>query len=117
MQHISMALRGACNRMDSLAQEATLMAAPPCQVLMVHPRFTPPSFWNCRVTCELFGARYPLPPLGLIRVAALWPPSWEVLLGDGNTGDITRPDLDAAELIMAGGMLSQLPDTVATVQM
>jgi radical SAM superfamily enzyme YgiQ (UPF0313 family) len=103
--------------MDTLAQQGTLMTAPPCQVLLVYPRFTAPSFLNCRVTCELFGARYPLPPLGLITVAALLPASWEVRLVDRNTGDLTPADLDAADLIMTGGMLSQRADTLAIIKM
>ena len=84
---------------------------------MVHPRFTAPSFWNCRVSCELFGARYPSPPLGLITVAALLPPSWRVRLVDRNTDDLTPADLDAADLIMTGGMISQRADTLAIIKM
>ena len=45
-----------------------------CKVLLVAPRFTGQSFWGFRVACEVYGARYPAPPLGLITVAALLPP-------------------------------------------
>ena len=34
-------------------------------------------------------ARYPAAPLGLITVAALLPPHWEVRLVDRNTEDLT----------------------------
>jgi hypothetical protein len=109
--------RGACHRMHTRAQQAIPIGATPCRVLLVHPRFTAPSFWNCRITCELFGAHYPSPPLGLITLAALLPPSWEVRLVDRNTEDLTPADLDAADLIMTGGMIAQRPDTLAIIQM
>jgi hypothetical protein len=31
---------------------------------MIYPRFNGDSFWNYKVTAELFGARYPTIPLG-----------------------------------------------------
>ena len=53
-------------------------AAP--NVLLVYPRFAAATFWNFAATCELIGARYPAAPLGLITVAALLPPSWNLRL-------------------------------------
>jgi radical SAM superfamily enzyme YgiQ (UPF0313 family) len=98
-------------------QQATVMAAPRCRVLMVYPRFTAPSFWNVRATCELVGARYPNPPLGLITLAALLPSSWDVRLVDRNVEELTPADLDAADLVMTGGMFPQRNDTYAIIRM
>ena len=42
--------------------------------LLVSPRFLEYSYWNYREVCELFGARYPVVPLGLVTVAVLLPP-------------------------------------------
>ena len=39
-----------------------------CNVLMIYPRFAADTFWNFAATCELFGAKYPAAPLGLITV-------------------------------------------------
>jgi len=57
----------------------------PCNVLMVYPRFGEGTFWNFAAACELFGARYPTAPLGLITVAALARPERLTVaaLGDG----------------------------------
>jgi hypothetical protein len=35
---------------------------------MIYPRFAADTFWNFAKTCEIFGAKYPAPPLGLITV-------------------------------------------------
>ena len=45
----------------------------PPRVLLIFPTFNPNSFWSFKETCELVGARYPAPPLGLITLAALLP--------------------------------------------
>ena len=52
----------------------------PCNLLMIYPRFSAESFWNYSVTAELFGARYPTIPLGLITLAAMLPRQWAVRL-------------------------------------
>jgi hypothetical protein len=39
--------------------------------LLVFPKFNPNSFWNLQAVCDIWGARCPAPPLGLITVAAL----------------------------------------------
>jgi radical SAM superfamily enzyme YgiQ (UPF0313 family) len=88
-----------------------------CKVLLVVPRFTGQSFWNFRAACELYGARYPAPPLGLITVAALLPPSWECRLVDRNTEELREADLDWADLVMTGGMLPQQADTLEVIEL
>ena len=81
-----------------------------CKVLLVVPRFTGQSFWGFRVACEVYGARYPAPPLGLITVAALLPREWHCRLVDRNTEALREADLDWADLVMTGGMLPQQAD-------
>jgi radical SAM superfamily enzyme YgiQ (UPF0313 family) len=88
-----------------------------CKVLLVVPRFTGQSFWNFRAACEVYGARYPAPPLGLITVAALLPPAWHCRLLDRNTEDLQDADIDWADLVMTGGMLPQQADTLQVVQL
>ncbi len=86
--------------------------APPCKVLMVYPRFSADTFWNFAETCEIFGARYPAAPLGLITVAAMLPKTWQVRLIDHNAEEFTAEDLAWADLVMTGGMLTQQRDTL-----
>jgi hypothetical protein len=59
------------------------------KVLLVAPRFYGQSFWNFTAACELYGARFPSAPLGLITVAALLPNSWECRLVNRNTEELT----------------------------
>ena len=88
-------------------------------VLLIHPRFTGGSFWNYEETCEMIGAKYPAPPLGLITVAALLPDHWNCRLIDKNVTDLSDAqivaEIEAADLVLAGGMLPQQRDLLATI--
>jgi radical SAM superfamily enzyme YgiQ (UPF0313 family) len=97
--------------------EGTEMGARACNVLLIYPRFAANTFWNFAAACELFGVRYPTPPLGLITVAALLPTTWSVRLVDRNTEELTDDDLDWADLVMTGGMLPQHYDLVDVIDL
>lgn len=85
-------------------------------VLMIYPKFNSSSFWNYSLTCELVGAKYPSPPLGLITVAAMLPGSWTVRLIDRNTCSLTESDFDGVDMVMTGGMLPQQADTLHLIR-
>jgi hypothetical protein len=91
------------------------MASKTCRALLICPRFSGQSFWNFTAACEVYGARSPAAPLGLITVAALLPASWECRLINRNTEELAGADLDWADLVMTGGMLPQRPDTQAVI--
>ena len=96
--------------------ESAIVAAPrACNVLLIYPRFAGGTFWNFAATCEVFGARYPAAPLGLITVAALLPSAWAMRLVDRNTEELTDGDLAWADLVMTGGMLPQQHDTLEII--
>ena len=86
-------------------------------VLMIFPRFNPNSFWNLQAVCDIRGARCPAPPLGLITVAALLPPAWNVRLVNRNAEELSDRDLDWADMVMTGGMLPQQDDALALIAM
>jgi len=85
------------------------------KALLVYPRFAGTSFWNYRETCELMGAKYSAAPLGLITVAALLPPEWEVRLVNRNTEELHDGDLAWADVVMTGGMLPQRGDVLSLI--
>jgi radical SAM superfamily enzyme YgiQ (UPF0313 family) len=87
------------------------------RVLMVYPRFNPASFWNYQASCDFVGAKYPTAPLGLITVAALLPPTWDIRLVNRNTEELTDGDLQWADMVMTGGMMVQQPDTLRLIDM
>ena len=96
--------------------ESAIVAAPrACNVLLIYPRFAGGTFWNFAATCEVFGARYPAAPLGLITVAALLPSAWAMRLVDRNTEELSDGDLAWADLVMTGGMLPQQYDTLEII--
>ncbi|SHL34708.1 B12-binding domain-containing radical SAM protein [Roseibium suaedae] len=92
------------------------MASDVCNVLLVFPRFSAGSFWNYGATCELIGAKYPAPPLGLITVAAMLPENWNVRLIDRNTDPYEEKDLDWADMVFTGGMLPQQADALKVIR-
>lgn len=88
-----------------------------CNVLLIYPRFAAGTFWNFAAACEVFGARYPAAPLGLITVAALLPSSWSVRLVDRNVEELTDGELEWADLVMTGGMLPQQYDLLELIDL
>jgi hypothetical protein len=99
---------------DLARPPAAALATP--NVLMVFPRFNPNSFWNLQALCDIRGARCPCPPLGLITVAALLPPSWNVRLINRNAEELTDAHLDWADVVFTGGMLPQQRDTLVLIE-
>jgi radical SAM superfamily enzyme YgiQ (UPF0313 family) len=85
--------------------------------LLVFPKFNPNSFWNLQAVCDIWGARCPAPPLGLITVAALLPTSWNLRLVNRNAEELTDADFAWADLVMTGGMLPQQDDALAVIEM
>lgn len=86
------------------------------RILLVYPRFAANRFMgHYELACELVGARQILPPLGLLTVAAMLPPSWEVRLIDRNLAVLNDADIEWADLVMTGGMLSQQGDTLEVI--
>ncbi len=96
---------------------ARVPGAQPRNVLMIYPRFSNDSFWNYRKSCEVVGARYPTIPLGLITVAAMLPPEWNVRLVNCNTEELLDDDLEWADLVMTGGMLFQQASTLDVIEL
>lgn len=77
------------------------------KVLMVWPR-VPNSFWGLQYTSQLVQERAPIPPLGLITVAALCPKEWRIRLIDQNLEAVTDDDIRASDLVMVSGMRVQI---------
>lgn len=84
--------------------------------LLIHPGFSKNSALNYVEVCNIVGARYPIPPLGLITVAALLPKSWECKLIDLNCRELFDEDIAWADIIFTGGMLSQQPGILKVIE-
>ena len=84
---------------------------PNLKVLMVWPRF-PPSFWGFEGVLAMLPEAAMTPPLGMITVAALCPPTWRLRLLDHAFEEVTEADLLWADLVMISAMHAQRVDAV-----
>ncbi len=75
--------------------------------LLIHPKFSPYSFWNFVEVSKIVGAKYLAAPLGLMTVAALLPQEWEIKLIDTNVEPLLNEHFEWADLVFTGGMLPQ----------
>ena len=82
---------------------------PNLKVLMVWPKF-PPSFWGFEGVLEMIPEAAMTPPLGLITVAALCPPTWSMRLLDSAFEELRDEDLHWADLVMVSAMHAQRVD-------
>jgi radical SAM superfamily enzyme YgiQ (UPF0313 family) len=85
------------------------------RALLVCPEF-PLSFWSFQKSCRLLGKKTVNPPLGLITVAALLPPEWEMRLADLNTRSLTEEDWQWADLVLISAMYIQRAGLLALVR-
>jgi len=75
--------------------------------LIIHPKFSPYSFWNFVDVSKIVGAKYTAAPLGLMTVAALLPKEWEIKLIDTNVEPLLEEHFEWADVVCTGGMLPQ----------
>src|SRR5215203_2580228 len=77
------------------------------RVLCVFPRYTP-AFGMFQHAYPLTdGVRALMPPQGLLVIAAVLPPSWEVFLVDENIRLATAAELAWADVVFVSGMHAQ----------
>ncbi|MDP6629970.1 MAG: DUF4070 domain-containing protein [Kiritimatiellia bacterium] len=75
-------------------------------VLMLYPRF-PDTFWSYKHALSFVGKRATFPPLGLLTVAGMLPPDWEVRLVDLNVRRLRERDLAWADMAFVSAMIVQ----------
>jgi radical SAM superfamily enzyme YgiQ (UPF0313 family) len=85
------------------------------KVLLINPEF-PDTYWSFRHALPFEGKRSAFPPLGLLTVSALLPPSWERRLVDLNVQSLKTPDIDWADMVFATAMLVQKDSLKQVVQ-
>jgi radical SAM superfamily enzyme YgiQ (UPF0313 family) len=76
------------------------------KVLLLYPRL-PETFWGFRHALKFVRRQAPLPPLGLLTVAAMLPPSWSKRLVDENVRGLTAADLAWADVVFISAMIVQ----------
>ncbi|MBI4568334.1 MAG: B12-binding domain-containing radical SAM protein [Planctomycetes bacterium] len=74
------------------------------KILLVAPA-TPHTFWSFAHALPFVSRQAAFPPLGLITVAAMLPPEWEVALVDLNVAPLTDERIDWADYVFLTGMI------------
>jgi radical SAM superfamily enzyme YgiQ (UPF0313 family) len=75
-------------------------------ILMIYPEF-PDTFWSFKDALRFIHKKASLPPLGLITVAGLLPPDWQVRLVDINISPLKEEDLAWADFAFISAMVVQ----------
>ena len=78
------------------------------KVLLIYPEF-PDTFWSFKHALPFQGKRSAYPPLGLLTVAAMLPPSWEKQAVDLNVRPVKDSELAWADVVFLSGMMVQGP--------
>jgi radical SAM superfamily enzyme YgiQ (UPF0313 family) len=76
------------------------------KILLVNPEY-PDTYWSFRHALPFEGKRSAFPPLGLLTVSALLPPTWERRLIDLNIARLKQSDIEWADIVFATAMLVQ----------
>lgn len=84
-------------------------------VLLLWP-VMPNSFWSYQETLDLAGLRSTNPPLGLITVAAMLPPAWNLRFADRNVRPETEADWAWCDLVIISAMVIQKADFQALIR-
>jgi radical SAM superfamily enzyme YgiQ (UPF0313 family) len=93
------------------------MSSPSRRALLINPRFTGPRMIQFENWCRIMGARYFIAPLGLMTVAALLPASWQLRLVDRNVEELAVADIDWADIVLVGCLLTQQNDTLELIRL
>lgn len=82
---------------------------------MICPEW-PDTYWSFKHALPFEGKRSAYPPLGLLTVASLLPPSWEKRLIDMNVKPLRDKDLKWANVVFIGAMLVQCEGALKILQ-
>jgi radical SAM superfamily enzyme YgiQ (UPF0313 family) len=76
------------------------------KILMVYPEF-PATYWSFKHILKFTGYKAVMPPLGLLTVAAMLPPEWQLKLVDMNVRSLDRKDVEESDLVFISSMIVQ----------
>ena len=74
--------------------------------LLVYPEY-PPSYWGANYALDMLGIKAAFPPLGLLTVAAMFPPEYNLRVVDMNVAPLDDSDLEWADLVFTSTMIVQ----------
>ena len=76
------------------------------KALLVYPEH-PPTYWGANYALEMVGIKAAFPPLGLLTIAAMFPPEYDLRVVDMNVAPLEDSDLEWADLVFTSTMIVQ----------
>ena len=76
------------------------------KITLLYPEF-PDSFWSLKGSVKSISKKANCPPLGLLTVAGMLPPDWELKLIDLNVTSVTDEDIESADWVFISAMTIQ----------
>ena len=76
------------------------------KILLVYPKY-PDTFWSFKYALKFISKRAAFPPLGLLTVAAMLPPEWDLRLVDMNIESLRDDDLLWGDYVFISAMSVQ----------
>lgn len=73
------------------------------KVLLIYPLY-PSTFWSFKYALKFISKKAMLPPLGLLTISSILPSEWERKLVDLNIADVSKSDLQWADLVFISAM-------------
>ena len=74
--------------------------------LLVHPEY-PPAYWGAKYALEMLGIKAAFAPLGLLTIAAMFPPEYDLRVVDINVSPLEDSDLEWADMVFTSTMIVQ----------
>ena len=74
--------------------------------LLIYPE-QPPTFWGVDFALDIFGFKAVHPPLGLMTIASMFPPGFDLRLVDMNVSTLNDADLEWADMAFTSAMITQ----------
>lgn len=75
-------------------------------VLLLYPEL-PVSYWSLTYAMGFIGSRAAMPPLGLLTIAAMFPPGYQLKILDLNVAPLTDDLLDWSDFVFCSAMIVQ----------
>ncbi len=74
--------------------------------LLVYPEH-PPTYWGGNFALEIVGIKAAFPPLGLLTIASMFPPEYDLRVVDMNVTPLEDSDLEWADAVFTSTMIVQ----------
>jgi radical SAM superfamily enzyme YgiQ (UPF0313 family) len=84
------------------------------KILLVYPK-CPDTFWSFKYALKFISKKSSLPPLGLLTVAAMLPPEWELRLTDMSVKKLSDADVRWADYVFLSAMSIQKESAQAVI--